>query len=176
MQYRLVYDVLNDGPPWLSVFFAILAFLFAAACFLVIRERLLDKRPSETTRQPRSIETLPSTLVLLLGLVMICIGGFYGWYSCEAYSQLRQCQELLRTVEYEITEGTITDYEHRRVGTRFRIVDRNFYLSMRFVGFTGRFNAPGARDGSLRDGLRVRLAHRHGFILRVEIAADRTRE
>jgi hypothetical protein len=51
----------------------------------------------------------------------------------------------------------------------FRVADLSFDVLERSCGFTGRFNATGAAPG-LRDGLRVRLAHREGFILRVEVA------
>jgi hypothetical protein len=176
MQYRLVYDVLNDGPPWLGVFFAVLAFLFAAACFLEIRERLRGKRTATTPRQPRSIEVLPASLVVVLGLFMVGLGAIFAWYTHEAHAQQRQCQVWVRSGEHEVTEGTVAEYEYRRVGTRFRVAGKEFDLSTRSVGFTGRFNEPGAAKESLDDGLPVRVAHREGFILRVEIAADRPRE
>ena len=54
-------------------------------------------------------------------------------------------------------------------GSSFRIEGVPFGLLNRSVGLTGQFNVPRDAQGELRDGLRVRLAHRDGFILRVEI-------
>jgi hypothetical protein len=44
MQYRLVYDVLDEGPPWFGAAIAILLLLFAVACFLEILERVRGRR------------------------------------------------------------------------------------------------------------------------------------
>jgi hypothetical protein len=87
----------------------------------------------------------------------------------EGFAQLRQCQEWLQAGQYHVTEGSIANYQYRRAGASFRVADSPFDILDRSAGFTGRFNVPGAPQVSLRDGLQVRLAHREGFILRVEI-------
>ena len=170
MQYRLAYDVLNDGPPWLGVAFAILLFLFAVAFFLEIVERISGKRPSPRLRRPGDIAVLPFAVVIVLFLFMGCLGVFLTSYTYGAFVQQQHCQEWVRAGQYQVTEGTVADYQYRRAGPRFRVADSSFDLLNGSAGFTGRFNVPGTAEGSLRDGLRVRLAHQEGFILRVEIA------
>jgi hypothetical protein len=170
MEYRLVYDVRNDGHPWFGVAFAIVPLLLAVACFLEVLQRVRGKRPSPLAGRPRGFPVVPLPLLI----VAITILGFFGLFSAtksyEGFVRQQRCQEWAQTGEYQVTEGTVADFQFRKAGSRFRIADLSFDLLDRSAGFTGRFNVPGAAEDSLRDGLRVRVAHHEGHILRVEIA------
>jgi len=167
MRYHLVYDVANDGPPWLGVAFAVLVLLPAVACLLEIINCVRGGRRSPVTGRPQ-VAPLAGAIILLL--VVGCIEVFLASHTYDAYVQQRRCREWVRAGQYQVTEGTVADYQFRKAGSRFRVADESFDLLEVSAGFTGRFNAPGAAEGSLRDGLPVRLAHREGFVLRVEIA------
>src|SRR5262249_29669257 len=123
-----------------------------------------------TTGRPAGVEGAPWVVVIVLFLLTSCLGVFLASYTYEAFVQRRRCQEWARAGQYQVTEGTVADYQYRKAGPRFRVAGVSFDLLNGSAGFTGRFNVPGAAEGSLRDGLPVRLAHREGFILRVEIA------
>jgi hypothetical protein len=172
MQYRLAYDVLNDGPPWFGLAFASLLLLFAVAPLLEILERVCGRRHSPTPGRPGDLAMVPFAVVIVLFLSIGCLGVFMASYTFEAFVQRKHCQEWVRSAQYDDTEGTVTDYQYRKAGPRFRVAGLSFDLLNGSAGFTGRFNGPGAADGELCDGLRIRLAHQAGFILRVEIASE----
>jgi hypothetical protein len=173
MRYRLVYDVLNDGFPWLGVFFTSVPLLIAIGCLLELAERVRGKPPVPMPvprvfgRIPLGAAPLP---FLILFILLFGFGAlFFALLTHRAFVQERECQEWVRSGKYQVAEGTITDYHFRKGGSSFRIEGVPFDLLNRSVGFTGRFNVPCDPQGELKDGLRVRLAHRDGFILRVEI-------
>jgi hypothetical protein len=170
MNYRLAYDVLNDGFPWIAVAFSLTPLLLAIACLLVILERA-GKAPVTTPRFPGRIplEEMPVPLLVVCLLALSSIGVCLASISYQGFMQRQRCKEWACAGQYQVTEGTVADYQLPRGGARFRVADASFDLIDRSAGFTGRFNAPGARHGTLRDGLQVRLTHREGFILRVEI-------
>ena len=173
MQYRLVYDVLNDRFPWFGVWFASVPLLCAIVCILEIVERLRGK-PPEPMPVPRvfgrvPLRAAPLPFLLLFILLFGSASVFLASQLYKAVVQQNQCQEWVRAGCYEVTEGSITDYNFQKGGSSFRVAGVPFDLLPLSVGFTGRFNAPGTAGGSLRNGLQVRLAHREGFILRVEI-------
>jgi hypothetical protein len=170
MKYRLVYDVMNDGFPWFGVMLTIVPLLLALAYCLEIGERLRDRRSSPAAGRPGSIETLLLPMLIVSTAVLGLFGLFVAAKMHEGLLSRQQCKEWAQAGVYQVTEGNVADYQYRRAGSSFRVADSSFDLLGRSAGFTGRFNAPGARHDSLRDGLLVRLSHRDGFILRVEIA------
>jgi hypothetical protein len=174
MQYRLVYDVLNDGFPWFGVAFTVVPLLLAIACGLEMLERIRGKARVPMPRVPGRInlKATPFSLVVVSFLVLASAVVFLASRTYEGYMQRQRCREWTRTGQYQVAEGTITDYQFRKAGARFSVAGLSFELLERSAGFTGRFNVPTRAEGSLRDGSRVRLAHREGFILRLEIASE----
>jgi hypothetical protein len=152
--------------------FAAIPFLFAVACVLVIVERARGKSPVPTPRVPGRIplEETPLPLVVVFMLVLGSIGVAIGCFAYQGILQRQHCKEWARTGQYEVAEGTIADYQLRKGSSSFRIAGQAFDLLNVYAGFTGRFNVAGAESKSLRNELPVRLAHRDGFILRIEIA------
>jgi hypothetical protein len=172
MNYRLVYDVLNDTTfPWFGVFFAIVPLLLVAASCLELVDRVRGGGP--TSALPRGLHTIPIAGLVVAILILSLFGFFSASKTYEGFVQRQQCKEWARAGQYQVTEGAIADYELRKAGATFRVADFSFDLLNRSAGFTGRFNAGAAAQDLLRDGLRVRLAHRDGFILRVEVALER---
>lgn len=139
MQYRLVYDVLNDGPPWLGVVFVVVPLLLAAACFLEILERLKRLRGRPCSPRPErpvdSLELAPFAFVIILFLLMGSVGVFFVSQTYEAFVQQKQCQEWCRTGQYEVVEGTIADYQQEG---RSELPPRN--LVLRPLGPLGRLH------------------------------------
>ena len=170
MKYRLVYDVMNDGLPWFGVVLAIVPLLLALACCLEIVERVRGRRSSLTAGRPQGFGVVPLPLLIVASTVLGLFGLFSASKTHEGFLQRQRCQEWAQAGNYQVTEGMVADYQYRKAGAQFRVVDSSFDLLHRSAGFTGRFNLPGARPDSLRAGLPVRLSHREGFILRVEIA------
>jgi hypothetical protein len=176
MQYQLVYDVLKDDRfPWFGLVFTSVPFLFAIALLLEIIERVRGKRSVPTSRMAGRItlKATPLPLVIVFLLVLGAVGVFLASKMYEALMQRQRCQEWARAGECQSTEGTVADYYFRKGGSSFRVADQSFELVHNAAGFTGRYNVPRDAEGSLRNGLRVRLAHRDGYILRVEIATER---
>jgi hypothetical protein len=173
MQYRLVYDVLKeDGFPWFGVGFATVPLLLALVCLLEIVERVRGRRPlPRPTPGCISLEATPLGGLIVSFVLLGGFGVFFASNTYEAFAQRKQCQEWIRAGQYQVAEGTITDYYFRKGGAHFHVAGVSFDLLNCSAGFNGRFNVPRDAEGSLGDGLRVRLTHQDGFILRVEIAA-----
>src|SRR4051812_10333821 len=171
MRYRLVYDVQNDGPPWWGVVWVILLLLFASAAVLEIVE-LRRGRSSAPIRVPGHaiVAGLPLAIAAARGLLMVVLAVLCASYTSRVFALRKQCREWDRAGDYRVTEGTVADYDFRKAGSSFRVADQSFDLLHAPAGFTGRFNVPGAPEGSLANGMRVRLAQHEGLILRVEIA------
>jgi hypothetical protein len=92
------------------------------------------------------------------------------------YRDQMQCREWLRAGQHDTVEGTIADFRRdagKNPHHHFRVGDVRFTywpLRQHTGGFSGDFTAPGTDNLKLRDGLRVRIAHRDGRILRIEVA------
>ncbi len=172
MHYHLVYDVLNDGFPWFGIAFAVLLSLFTFACLIEIRERLRgNSEPRIRTPGRASMRDLPLAAVVGFTLLMLCFTTLLARDTYDGYSQRLRCREWAQDHQFQVTEGTISDYEYRKAGPRFSVANMVFDMANRSAAFSGRFNFP-AHEESLRNGLHVRLAHRDGYILRIELASE----
>ncbi len=171
MQYRLVYDVLNDGFPWFGVVFATVPLLLAVASLLEILQRVRRKQAISTPGHRASgFAAAPFVLVLVLFLFTGSVGAVFASLTYDGFMQRQRCKEWARAGKYQLTEGTVTGYHYRKAGPAFRVAGLSFDLLDRSAGFTGQFNVPGVTLDSLREGLPIRLAHQERYILRVEIA------
>lgn len=172
MNYHLVYDVRNDGLPWFGIALVGIMLLSTVACMLEIRERLRGKSDKGVRIPGRAnVRDLPIAAVIGLGLFMMCLTVLLASYAFNGYAQRQHCRDWAQANEYQITEGTIGDYWYRKAGPRFNVGAMSFDLAHQAAGFSGNFNVP-SREESLHNGLHVRLAHRDGYILRVEIASE----
>ena len=153
MQYRLVYDVLNDGFPWWGLFWVTLLLLFAGAIFLEIVERVHGKSNSSMRVPGRgNVADLPLAVVAAVGLLIVVLAGLCASYTYQVFAQQKQCQAWDRAGDFRITEGTVADYDFRKAGSSFRVADQHFDLLNVSVGFRGRFNVRRAGKARSRTG------------------------
>jgi hypothetical protein len=104
LQYRLEYDVLNEGSPW-GVFLSIgmliagTALLLALAIFLEIVERVQGRRRVPTLYIPgrAKLEGAPLPFVIVSFLLLAAAGGFVFSHVCQAFLNLQRYQEWVRT-------------------------------------------------------------------------------
>jgi hypothetical protein len=175
MQYRLVYDVMNDSElPWFGLALIVILSLLSIVCILEIIARIRAKWPVPTPGDSgrAAVGLKPLSFVIMIFLVLVSAVVFIASETYQGYIQRQRCQEWSRTGQYQVTEGTIANYQFRKAGVRFSVTGLTFDTLERSVGFTGRFNVPTVTPDSLQEGMRVRLAHHEGYILRLEIASE----
>jgi hypothetical protein len=149
MQYRLVYDVLNIGFPWLALFFASVPLLVAIVCIAGLIARVCGK-PREPMLVPRafgrfSLGAVPVPFLILFILLFGFAGVFFASVTYGAFVQERQCQEWARSGQYQVTEGTITDYHSRKGEGTKKLPHRPVYVKVFAVGEP---RLAGANNGS----------------------------
>jgi hypothetical protein len=169
VNYRVVYDVLDDVaiPSHTAALFFLGTAIFITVGWVVLTYCIRKTNPE------RGLSMRPGVVI---GTILICVGVLQvagGTYP--VYRDQQQCKEWLRSGQCDTAEGVVAEF-HRESGkyppTHFRVGDmRLSYKTYEPTtgGFRGGFTAPGTEDLKLRDGLRVRIAHRDGRILRVEV-------
>lgn len=164
MQYDVLYDVLDDGWPLAPLSVAGYALLFVAA-WLWLRRRQRTSSSGTFRRFP--------WLLLGLGVLVVLIFAAVG---IDALVQHRQCREWARAGQYEVLEGTVSEYVRggKTSNEQFQVGDWKYSATGRSAAYRGQFTTKGATRDALHNGLRVRIAHRDGHILRLEI--QRTRD
>src|SRR5262245_61209985 len=163
MKYRVIYDVLDDGLRWGAPTLLSVTLLFCAFAFS------MSRRQWRGMGMPRQSTTVASRLFILA----LVVGGlaFAGLQSLM-FRQQQRCKAWAHAGQYIVVEGTVSNYERSRNILRFSVADTTFSCANRFGGYWGEFTAPGASQDALRNGLRVRINHREGYILRIEIVAE----
>ena len=183
MAYRVVYDLLDDS--WVYVPGALAAFCFlcvafmwrhrrnhrgvveGTASFTILSPGLISHRPAwrSTAGQPA-----PLLHVATFGIIGLCLVNV----EYNAVADQWQSKEWLRAGQYDTVEGVIADCRPSRNGGahRFRVQEIVFVCD-KAGGFRGTFTAPDAPPSAeaLRNGARVRVTHREGRVLRIEIPA-----
>jgi hypothetical protein len=111
-----------------------------------------------------------SQLAMTVPALALVFGG--GWYAVPAY--VGGAWELVRAAErgdYDVAEGPVTDYELTGSNSRwhesFKVGGVAFSYSSGSANLG--FGQPAPRGGPIRPGLHVRIAHRDGVILRLEV-------
>jgi hypothetical protein len=170
VNYRTVYDVID--APALPTHTEGLVFLGGALFFTTVWVTLTHC--IRRTNPERELRVWPG---LVVGLLLVGVGVLQvvtGTYP--VYRDQRQCREWLRAGRHDTVEGVVADFRRdagKNPHYHFRVGDVRFTywpLRQETGGFVGNFTAPGTDDLKLRDGLRVRVTHRDGRILRIEAA------
>jgi hypothetical protein len=170
MTYRTVFDVRADdifagnaaGLHYLSI-------AIAWTAVWVVLHRSVQGMPPARRRNGWKGAVVGGVLIAV-GVIVVA-GTTY-----PAVRDQRRCREWLRAREYRTATGVVTALR-RDAGKyppwHFRVGATDFTYrgyNARTGGFRGEFTAPGADRLTLRDGLPVRIAHRDGRILRIEVA------
>lgn len=102
-------------------------------------------------------------------IVSICVGLPGSW---NVVSQRMQCIDWLRTGDFEIVEGPVANFKPMPyTGHSLEVFTVN-NVTFRYSDYDisqGGFNNTASHGGPIHEGLHVRIAHRQGRILRLEI-------
>jgi hypothetical protein len=173
MHYRVAYDVLDDGAlVGRAHELAFLGFALAWTTVWCLVYRFNRGLSPEKRKQMRG--------GFVVGALFIAVGAWLVLTrTLPRYREQRQCQAWLRSGEVETVEGVIRDFDpatksggRHKPYTDFRVGDARFSYAgwePKVGGFQGDFTDPAASDLRLRDGLPVRISHREGRILRIEV-------
>ena len=166
MAYRVVYDVLDDAvlPAHTMELMWFGGALLWTTLWVVICRSVPQLREKNQGRPGIFI----GGFFLIIGTIMV-VGSTY-----PTFADQRRCKAWARAGDYQVAEGPVAGFK-RGVGrdplTTFRIGNAVFEYrreAPKTGGFRGKFTVP--EDVQLRDGLPVRIAHRDGRILRIEVA------
>jgi hypothetical protein len=164
--YLVLYDVLDDSPR-IGLGPTMLAFAVLWTSFWVFIHRFNPHMPPERRRNWRAA-LLIGPLFTALALYVLATDTFPG------YVDQRRCREWARQHAYETVEGPVVGFRRdagKNVTTHFKVGEIAFsYDAMlsKKGGFQGEFTV--LTPIKLRDGPHVRVAHREGRILRMEVA------
>jgi hypothetical protein len=160
VEYRVIYDVREDAWPWLSAAPPLLIGLLAVLCY--------GRRGGRAPDEPPAGWRPSRWLLPLLGLTFL----YFAWNAADAFLGHSRCRGWAEAGQYEVTEGRAADYRSygKPSSESFRVEDFAYDGSAGRAGYRGRFTAPGVRADALRDGASIRVAHRSGCILRIEVA------
>lgn len=170
LNYRLVYDVLDDSPfAGRGMGLIFLGFALAWTALWVVIHRCVRGMPEERRRK-WWVGLVVGSVFATVGVIGICTETW------PAYREQRRCREWARSGKHETTEGRIADFQResgRNAWRRFQIGEVRFAFrgeQPATGGFRGTFTAEGTDELTLKDGLAVRIAYRDERILRIEIA------
>jgi hypothetical protein len=169
MEYRVVYDVLDDGllPAWSGGEVAFCLLGLGGMLIVAIDYDLMRRLGGNVPRNNRRT---------WLGLI-VC-GAFSILGACLIYPLWReqaQCKEWARRDQFQVTEGVITDAVVGRP-SYFKVsgvLFRYYTVHGHEGGFRGEFTGANSPPGRLHDGQAVRIRSQEGRILRIEIKGDR---
>jgi hypothetical protein len=176
MKYHVVYDVLDGG--WSVLNTGEMRFLLlplGIMIFLIFCYwrgiGYLNGRPLSDPDQGKGM----CGAILFLGFFFVAGVWMVATNNYPAVVENLRFREWVRNGEYETVEGTITDHSLGRKynDSHFRVADVRFTYNRTDNSkgsFRGQFTAPGTQGLRLENGMRVRIAHREGRILRIEIA------
>lgn len=164
-----MYDVRDDGlfaGSEFGLYFLGFAIFWTTAWILI--HRYVRGMPPDRRRNWRA--------GAVVGGILVAVGSIV--VAGTTYPLARDqwlCREWLEAGEFQTAAGDVTalrreagkypPYHFRVGGTDFSYRPINATVG----GFQGEFTAPGSERSKFRDGLPVRVAHRDGRILRIEV-------
>jgi hypothetical protein len=153
MEYQVAYDVVTEGlrgalPTDYYIAWAVTVVGGICAIYYGIRRRQV--RP------------------VLVGLFF---GGFFTYWAVVGYRRQASLIASARTGDYQVAEGVVTNFRPRpKSGKGFEEFTVN---QLRFAYLDGTQGVGFSQDvtagGPIREGLQVRVSHRDGRILKLEI-------
>ncbi len=162
MEFDTVFDVLRDAPPiWPPSQAAILNALAGPACIIAVFVVLTIIRPR---LRKALLVWVPLVLVAAAGPVTLAVAG-HAKQRSEAHAALRTGAYI----EVEgVVEGLVPMPYEGHAEERFTVGGVTFAYSPFHPN--GGFDHTVSHGGPIREGQHVKIAHRDGVILRVQIA------
>ncbi len=162
---KVIYDILADGIGWTPIVLIGVWLLGALVAATVFWLRRRDKKP----------------FILLFLSVWLCgwlgIGGM--GFGNVVFQHLR-CVSWAKSGDFEISEGPVTDFRPldrwAKGKERFTVTGVTFAYSDADLSFGGYRRESGGGRGPIDNGVRVRVCHRDGRILRLSILHDTPKE
>jgi hypothetical protein len=170
MTYRVVYDVLDTESSLKNsggLNILLVALVFMILLIFLYWRGIGYQEGRQLSDQDQGQRILGG--VLFLGLFVLVGFCEVATQTYPEYVEEQRCKEWARSGDHQTVEGPITDFG----GGGFRIGEASFKYSRKYPdkgGFRGKFTAPQTEGLRLRPGLRARVAHREGRILRIELA------
>jgi len=168
VEYRVVYDVLDDGPlpAWSGGEVAFFLIGLGGTLILGI-VYYLDRRFGGNLKRKHRVNWPALIVTGVLAVMGACM-------IYPAWRDQAQCKEWARGDHYRVTEGVITDSVVGRPSS-FKVSGvgfRYYTVHGHEGGFRGEFTGANPPLGRLRDGQAVRIRAQGGRILRIEIKGD----
>lgn len=161
MDYKVVYDALEQGHPLEDYIWVVVWFLGLVMPFF-----LLKLARSQNT----AIRTKQKVVFITTWIVFWGVVGGIG--NLNVFLKQSECQKWLKTGDYIITEGIVEQFDpmpysgHKHEsfvlnGYKFEYSD--------FDESKGCFNNTFSHGGPIYEGRKVRIYHKEGIILRIEV-------
>jgi hypothetical protein len=161
MDYKVVFDVTQMGykswsPPLLG-----LILLVVGTLLVRYRNRLPVQASSDFVRR---------FFFIMLGLASLLLLAAFG----GTFWEYRSLCSAVRQGRVSVVEGEVSQFRPEshtvKAPERFCVRDTCFEYSE--YGMTPGFNHTSSRGGPIREGLRVRVTHVRGTIVRLEVATE----
>jgi len=156
--YRTVFEIMQKGFAWDMPAMGIS--LIAVACFVYYRW----KSRGELTRGKQVFTVIYLLLACLMTLILFV----------SIYRDFSEYRSAYARGDYSVVEGTVYDFRPEgwvRERESFSVNGITFVYSKGIV--TPGFDGGAWFGGRLRDGLRIRVSHRDGIILKLEVQDHR---
>lgn len=156
-EYVVAYNILDEGIGWQRMWPVLgwLAGLVIAGC--AWRHQLRERKYS-------------AVLFMSLWLAFWICGGIFG--VSNVVIQQVKCINWAKSGEFEVVEGEVRDFKpmpaHGHTNEVFTVSGVRFSYSDYDLS-RGGFNNATSHGGPIREGLPVRIAHRDGRILKIEV-------
>jgi hypothetical protein len=152
MEYRIVYDVLNDGLGWGAPTVLSVTLFFCAFGLSMARRQA---RGVGLPGQPAARRPVSRLVIRAFGLA----GLVFAWLQCQMFRQQEKSKEWALAGQYSVVEGTVFDYFRRQSTLRFQVAATSFSCGRNDARYRGALTARGAPQDALRNRVRVRIAH-----------------
>jgi hypothetical protein len=170
MTYRVVYDVLDSESSLQNsggLRILLVALVFMILLIFVYWRSLGYQEGRPLSGQDQGPRILGG--IFFLGLFVLAGAWEVATQTYPEYVEEQRCKEWARSGDYQTAEGPVIHLGKNS----FQVGEARFPYFRKYSntgGFYGKFTAPGTEGLRLRPGLKVRIAHQEGRILRIEIA------
>ncbi|HEX5056574.1 MAG TPA: hypothetical protein VFX02_08760 [Gammaproteobacteria bacterium] len=157
MNYITVYDALQEAPDYESI----LMFAFWVPVSVVVAIQLV-----------RSAKKRQWAASIFLSIWLVVFTGFGGLGFANTFWKQAECERWLAAGDYIISEGIVEDFDPMPSGGH---KDESFKLGPYKFSYSdfdltrGCFNNARSHGGPIYENRAVRLFHKNGVILRIDV-------